>query len=61
MYYGKCFCCDGVDNCIPIGSGVWGTDVDQRDEDTLERVSSLTYNKVEGAPGLSWERGGGRK
>ena len=53
MYYGKCFCCAGVDNCIPVGSGAGGTDGDQRNADNLERVSSLTYNKVEGAPGLS--------
>ena len=32
------------------GFGV--TDGDQRNEDHLERVSSLTCNKVEGAPGL---------
>lgn len=34
-----------------------GTDGDQRNEDNLKRVSPLTCNKVESAPGLSWARG----
>lgn len=35
-----------------LEAGFGGTDGDQRNEDRLERVSSLTCNKVEGAPGL---------
>lgn len=35
-----------------LEAGFGSTDGSQRNEDHLERVSSLTYDKMEGTPGL---------